>query len=122
VIQITLAHWLHADSGVTGYLGTNPMRLYPFGETPDAVTLAYATWQTVTGAPENNLSEPPPVDHVAIQFDVWTKTAQETWALYQAMREVLEGHGHETFFGNERRSPDVRGYGMTFTFEFWLDR
>lgn len=113
---------LKGDSQVSMYLGTAPLRVYPFGDAPDALTYPLATWQTVAGTPENNLSETPPVDRIAVQFDVYSKTAGECWAISEAIRDVLEPIGHMTYFGNTERAPDVRAYRQTLSFDFWLNR
>lgn len=113
---------LKGDSTVAGYLGMAPLRVYPFGDAPAVLTYPLATWQTVTGSPENNLSETPPLDRYGVQFDVYAETAPECWAISEAMRDVLETLGHMTFFGNTERATDVRKYRQTLTFDFWLNR
>lgn len=40
------------DPGVTALLGTDPVRLYPWGEAPQGVAKPYATYQGAAGAPE----------------------------------------------------------------------
>jgi len=52
-----------AASAVTALLGTNPTRLYLFGEAPQGVAKPYAVWQTVAGSPENYLGTLPDIDH-----------------------------------------------------------
>lgn len=111
-----------ADVTVKGMLGTNPTRLYPFGQTPDAITYPYSTWQTITGLPENQLSGPPPCDRIGVQLDVWAKEADECFALSEALRDCLEPHAHMTFFGNTERDSPSRSYRQTLTFDFWLNR
>jgi hypothetical protein len=120
---------LSADSTIAGYLGNNPCRVYPFGEAPELVTFPYVTWQTINGVPENNLSETPPIDRIAVQLDVWTRQSPETqaaldcWAIAEAIRDVLEPHAHMTFFGNtERGGIDTRTYRHSLTFDFWQPR
>lgn len=117
-----IAALLFADPVVTGYLGTDPMRLFPFGQTPDAYTKPYATWQTISGTPENTLSAPPPVDHISVQVDVWADSAQDCWEIATAIRDVLELSAHMTYFGNTERATDARSYRQTLTFDFWLNR
>lgn len=113
---------LKGDTTVASYLGTAPLRVYPFGDAPDALTYPLATWQTVTGTPENNLSETPPIDRIGVQIDVYAATAGECWEISAAIRDVLETIGHMTYFGNTERAPDVRKYRQTLSFDFWLNR
>lgn len=111
-----------ADSAVTTYLGTNPTRLYPFGLTPNAVTLPYATWATINGEPQNNLSEAPPIDRITVQVDIWAESAGECFEIAEAIRDSLELSAHMTFFGNTERAPDSRSYRHSLTFDFWTAR
>ena len=55
-----------ASPAVTALLGTNPTRLYLFGEAPQNVIKPYAVWQTVAGSPENYLGTLPDIDHWSV--------------------------------------------------------
>lgn len=113
---------LKTDSTVASLLGNSPLRVYPFGDAPAALTYPLATWQTIAGVPENVLVGTPPVDRCSVQFDVYTEHAGECWQISEAIRDVLEPLGHMTFFGNTERAPEVRKYRQTLTFDFWLNR
>ncbi|MGL4711664.1 MAG: tail completion protein gp17, partial [Shewanella sp.] len=39
-----------ASTAVTDLLGTNPTRLYPFGQAPQNVAKPYAVWQVIGGS------------------------------------------------------------------------
>lgn len=51
-----------ANAGCTALLGTTPTRFYAFGDAPQGVARPYATWQLVSGVPDNLLSGSPPVE------------------------------------------------------------
>lgn len=42
-----------ASQAVTDLIGSNPVRLYPFGLQDDNVVYPYVVWQNINGSPEN---------------------------------------------------------------------
>src|SRR5699024_3655288 len=84
-------------------LGTAPTRLYPAGEAPEGVTHPYSTWQTISGQPENYISNRPDIDSYAIQVDVWANTLASGRNVATALRDVIETHAHITRWGGESR-------------------
>ncbi|STT07338.1 Protein of uncharacterised function (DUF3168) [Klebsiella michiganensis] len=46
-----------ASQAVKDLLGTNPVRLYPFGIQDDNIVYPYAVWQNIGGSPENYLNQ-----------------------------------------------------------------
>lgn len=119
---------LAADSTIASLLGDNPTRVFPFGEAPELQTYPYATWQTVSGTPENILDDTPPIDRISVQIDVWTRqdpaiqAGPQCFAIAEAIRDCLEPHAHMTFFGNTERASETRTYRHTLSFDFWTPR
>ena len=60
-----------ASAQVKALIGSNPVRLYLFGEAPQGVTYPYAVWQSVGGTPENFLAGRPDADSYTTQVDVY---------------------------------------------------
>lgn len=111
-----------ADSDVQTNLGASPCRLYPFGEAPEKVTLPYAVWQRVGGAPENTLGDVPDIDSFTIQVDVYGSAEGSVRDAAQALRDVIEQHTHITDWGPEGRDPQTRHYRYNFSLDWWVDR
>lgn len=117
---------LKASSAVTNIVGTNPPRIYRHGEAPAHVVnppagsqIAYITWLLVSGEPENNLSDPPPVDRQSVQVDCWHPTDAGVEALGDAVRDAIEAVTHVTQYRNRPRDPDTRRYRVSIDADFW---
>jgi hypothetical protein len=95
-----------ADAGVQAALGTNPVRVFPFGQAPDEVTMPYAVWQTVSGAPENYLAETPDVDTWLVQMDVYAATGGAARTAAEALRDAIEPVAHIVAWRGERKEDD----------------
>jgi len=78
------------DAGVQSALGSDPVRVFPFGRAPDDVDMPYAVWQIVSGAPENYLSDVPDVDEWLVQLDVYAETGGEARTAAEALRDAIE--------------------------------
>lgn len=111
---------LKASTDVKAIVGTNPPRVYRFQDAPqrepDARPQAYVTWFLVTGTPENNLSDPPPVDRDTVQIDCWHPTDSGCETLARAVRSAMELICHTTGIVINLRDPDTKLYriGMEF--------
>lgn len=103
-----------ASSAVTTLLGTNPVRLYLFGEAPQGVTKPYAVWQTVSGFPENYLGQVPNADHWTVQIDVYAITASSARSVAQALRDAFEPVAYVTDWRGETRSAETNLYRYGF--------
>lgn len=75
-------------------LGDSPMRVYGFGMAPQDVARPYVVWQPITGAPENNLSEPADSDSYSLQVDVYADTEAQAVQVAQALRDAVEESGN----------------------------
>ena len=80
-----------SSSEVLNLLGSNPTRLYLFGEATQSTVKPYAVWQTVTGSPENYLKCPPDHDRFTVQVDVYGTTVSSVRDVAMALRDVFEG-------------------------------
>lgn len=111
-----------ANSNVQTNLGSNPCRLYPFGEAPQNVTVPYAVWQLVGGLPENYLNQIPDTDSWTLQVDVYASTVSTARDVGQALRDAIETYAHITSWGGEGRDPDTNLYRLLISIDWWVDR
>jgi|SRR5688572_454557 len=111
-----------ADSAVLALLGSNPCRLYPFGEAPQGVLKPYAVWQSVGGGPENYLNQIPDMDLWSIQVDVYADTVDSARLAAQALRDAIEPVAHITSFNGDGRDPDTNNYRYSFSVDWWVPR
>lgn len=111
-----------SDSAVQSLLGTDPTRLWPFGEGDPSPTYPYAVWQVISGAPENYLSEPPDIDSFGVQVDVYAKTAEEARAVAQVLRSAIEPFAYITGFLGEFRDTITRNYRYSFSADWIVPR
>jgi hypothetical protein len=81
---------LNASASVKALLGSSPLRVYPAGEAPQGVALPYATYQQVTGSPENYLGTTPDADASTTQVDVYAATVSAARSAMVAVRNALE--------------------------------
>jgi hypothetical protein len=103
-----------ADAAVKVALGSNPTRLYPFGEAPQGVTAPYATFQTVSGSPENYLAQRPDSDEFRVQLDVYAATPTAARNAAKALRDALEPLGYVVSWNGEFRDADTNLYRYSF--------
>jgi hypothetical protein len=111
-----------ANSGVTALLGSNPTRLYPFGEAPQTVAKPYAVWQTVVGLPENYIGQAPDIDLHSVQVDVYADTASSALAVATALRNAYQAGHYVTSFRTWPREPETNLYRVTLEVDFWQSR
>lgn len=112
---------LTGNAGVQSVFGTPP-RVWPFAEAPQNSVKPYATWQVVSGQPENQLDGAPGMDDWVVQFDVWAASVASAIAGATALRDALETKGHITRYGETSREPDTLLYRYSFDFEIWVRR
>ena len=123
-MRINVYDFVKDDPSVQAVLGDDPMRFYPFGEADEEVQkpAVYATWQIVSGLPQNKLSGRVDLDWFRVQLDVWGKVTTEVEAAANALRAALEPRGYMVSINPEGRDPETRLYRMSFDFEFWQSR
>lgn len=110
-----------ADAGVTALLGTNPCRLYLFGEAPQGVAKPYAVWQSVGGQPENFLGQRPDADSFTLQVDVYADTAASARAVAVALSHAIEAVAYVTSWRGESRKQETKDYRSSFDVD-WIVR
>ena len=108
-----------ADPAVTALLGTGPVRLFPFGEAPQGTAYPYATWQVITGSPENYLAGRPDADDFTLQVDVYAGTGSDARAVTRSLRDAIEPHAYITRWGGEERDPETKAYCRSFDID-WI--
>lgn len=108
-----------ANIGVTNLLGTNPVRLYPFGNAPQDVVKPYAVYQRIGGEPNNNLSDIPDGDSVSYQIDVYDLDESGVEPVVKALRDVLEPVAYIVRWGFEGRETDTKLYRSSFDVD-WI--
>lgn len=111
-----------ASPAVTALLGTDPLRLYPFGLQDDAVVYPYVVWQNISGSPENYLAQRPDVDSFTLQVDAYANTVDEVLAVAAALRDAIEPHAHITCWGDQTRDSDTRRYRYSFDVDWIVPR
>jgi hypothetical protein len=115
---------LSTDAGVTALLGAGALcRVYDAGEAPQGAQYPYATWQTISGNPENYLGDRPNIDQLRVQVDCWSKASMtQASQVADAVRYALESRGHQVDFGSTERDPDTGSYRYRMDFDFWIPR
>lgn len=111
-----------ADPGVTGLLGSEPTRLYPFGEAPEGVTKPYAVWQVITGSPENYLSGRPDIDGFTLQVDVYAVSGSGARSVTDAISQAIELHAYVVRWGGESKDPETKLYRSSFDIDWLVPR
>jgi len=111
-----------AVPAVTALIGTSPVRLYPFGDAPQAVAMPYVTWQLVSGIPENYISQTPDIDRFGLQIDCWANTASAARSVAMALRDAIEPHAHIVAWRGESRDNDTLHYRYSFDVDWFVSR
>lgn len=110
-----------ASAAVTALIGTNPVRLYPFGEAPQGVVYPYAAWQLVTGTPENYLGDLPDADNFTVQIDVYADTAASARNVAKALRDAIEPVAYVVAWRGESKDAETKRYRYSFDVD-WIVR
>ncbi len=100
----------------------NPVRIYPFGHAPQGVTLPYATWQTIGGAPENYLGSLPDADSYTVQVDVYGVSADSVLLAAKALRDVYQPSAYITRWNGESQDPVTKHDRFSFDVDFIVTR
>ncbi|EIC82081.1 DUF3168 domain-containing protein [Serratia sp. M24T3] len=111
-----------ASAAVTALLGTNLLRIYPFGLKDDAVIYPYAVWQNVGGAPEMYLGTLPDCDSYTIQVDIYADTVPSLQAIAKALRDAIEPHAYITRWGDQDKDPETKRYRYSFDVDWIVTR
>jgi len=111
------------DSDVQALLGTNPVRLYPFGDAPQKnKTLPYVVWQTVSGSPENYLGDIPDADSYTTQIDIYGKTGDSVRDVARVLRNAIEPFAYIVAWRAEGRDIETMNYRFSFDVDWIINR
>lgn len=113
---------LKASEEVKNIVGTNPPRVYRHGSAPQDTSKPYVTWAVIAGTPENNLSDLPPTDRVAVEVDCWHQTDAGIELLARAVRDAIEPYAHMTAVLIDMREEETKLFRIAMQFDWWLDR
>lgn len=101
----------------------DPIRFTSFGMAPQDGPRPYATWQTISGQPENYLGQVPDMDGWEVQVDTFAKVASAAREAATALRDAFEAGGAViTAYNGESRDPDTKDYRITFTVGHFVSR
>lgn len=116
----------NASASVKAVFGTNPLRIYPFGEAPakgtPAYALPYAVWQSISILPENYLSDVPDGDFMSPQVDVYAETPTAARNAAQVLRDLYQQHGYVTAMREWPREADTNLFRYQLDIEFFQER
>lgn len=107
---------------VVALLGSDPVRLYPFGMHEDNIVYPYAVWQNISGEPENYLAQRPDADGYTLQIDVYADTPDEVIAVARALRDAIEARAYITRWGNQEQDSETRRYRYSFDVDWIVTR
>jgi hypothetical protein len=111
------------DNTVKSLLGSNPVRLFPFGDAPQKnKTLPYAVWQSVSGSPDNYLGDIPDADSYTTQIDIYGKTGESVREVAKALRDVLEPVAYIVAWRTEARDIETMNYRFSFDVDWIVKR
>lgn len=108
-----------ANAAVQAGLGSDPVRLFPFGEAPQGVAKPYAVWRQFGGQPEAYLGQRPDLDAFRLQVDVFAETGAAATSAAGAIRDAVELRAHITRWGSAERDPGTGNYRVSFDID-WL--
>jgi len=111
-----------ASIAVKALLGTDPVRLYPFGKAPQDVQLPYVVWQTITGEPHNYLGDRPDVDGFTLQVDVYAETADSARAVVNALCDCIEPVARVSRWNGEDIDNETKTYRSSFDVDWTVRR
>lgn len=110
------------SQAVTDLLGSDPVRLYPFGMQNNSVVYPYAVWQNVDGDPENYLNQSPDIDLFSLQVDIYGSTDEEVIAVAVAIRNAIQTKANVTRWGGQTRDPNTNRYRYSFDVDWFVKR
>lgn len=111
-----------ADSAVLAWLGSNPVRLFPYGRAPQNPEPPYAVWQVVGGVPENYLDCPPDIDSFTLQIDVYANTDTDVDGAATALRDVIQNYAYIVSWRGDIREQETNHYRKSFDVDWWRYR
>lgn len=107
---------------VTALLGTNPVRLYPFGQAEQNEPKPYAVWQVIGGSPENYLAGRPDTDAFTLQVDIYADSGTTASAVGDAIRHAIELDAYTTNYNGDDRDKETGNYRHSFDIDWLVTR
>lgn len=111
----------NSDSSVIGIFG-DPVRLYANGQAPHGVTAPYATYQIISGSPENYIAGRPDADSFSMQIDVYAANGQLSQDGAEAIRDAIELYSYVTNWRGESKEDETRLYRYSFDVDWIVNR
>lgn len=98
------------------------LRLFPHGRAPQSVVYPYATWQVVSGSPENYLAGRPDTDSFTIQVNCYGNTGTEANDVARAIRDAIELTAHVVSWAGDDTDPDTQKPYTSFDVDWFVTR
>lgn len=111
-----------ASQEVRDLLGSDPVRLYPFGKQDDVIVYPYAVWQNIDGEPENYINQNPDIDRFSIQVDVYGDTDDDVIAVARALRDAIQRKAYITRWNGQSRDDATMKYRYSFDVDWLVNR
>lgn len=109
---------LKNESAVTALFGSNPVRIYPWGNAPEKVSPPYAVYSVYNGIPENYLDRVPDIDRKGTQINIYAKSPTNLEDCFEAIRDAVEPYAYLTSFSNPDRDAETMLYSCRMEFDF----
>lgn len=103
-------------------LGSNPLRVYPWGRAPANVRKPYAVYAVFNANPENYLDRVPDIDRAGIQINIYAAKDTELEDCFVAVRDALEPYGHMISYATPDLDAETDLYSARMEFDFWEGR
>jgi hypothetical protein len=110
---------LNSNSTVKSYLGTNPLRVFPYGRAPEDVARPYAVYTVFNASPENYIDRTPDIDSISVQVSIYATTEQSLLNCFTSVRNAIEPYAHMTNFATPDIDADDELYSCRMEFDFW---
>lgn len=113
---------LNASVQVRLLLGSNPLRVYPWGRAPQNVRKPYAVYTVYNAIPENYLDSVPDIDNKGTQIDIYADNAESLNNCFMAIRDAIEPTAHMLSYSTPNQDAETDLYTGRMEFDFWEDR
>jgi len=102
------------DDGVKAIFGELPTRIYPYGQADEGVTRPYATWQVISGNPENYLADASNLDDYQIQVNVYAESDTTVIAGANAIMQAIQEHAYVLNYNGDGRDAQTSDFYFSF--------
>lgn len=113
---------LSNDAAVTDLLGTNPVRIFPWGRAPQKVEKPYAVYSVYNANPENYLDSVPDIYNKGTQINVYANSSKSLEDCFIAIRDSLEPSAHMTSYTTPDQDSETNLFSCRMEFDFWEAR